>query len=154
MILMAPSHTMTIPIKNQIPEIERWQTAQNPRLPLTSESTSDTYSEAVDPSTNITLPDIEGSKLLWQALSGTLFYFSLHLSTEARSPTFDIGASFEQLRNYEQMKTAISSWRDEENHLDWDVCIAKTPARLSGKIRVRLEYKGRSKPTPFEDPWA
>ena len=41
---------------------------------------------------------------------------------------------------------------DEENILNWDVAIM-SPPRLSGTIRVRLIYKGRSKPMPVENPW-
>ena len=41
---------------------------------------------------------------------------------------------------------------DEEDILNWDVAIMPPP-RLSGTIRVRLIYKGRSKPMPVENPW-
>ena len=43
---------------------------------------------------------------------------------------------------------------DEEDILDWDAAIVTPPPRRSGTIRVRLIYKGRSKPMPVEDPWA
>ena len=39
-------------------------------------------------------------------------------------------------------------------HLDWDAHIAIAPKRRSGSISVELEYGGRGKPTPVEDPWA
>ena len=42
---------------------------------------------------------------------------------------------------------------DEDDILDWDFTITPPPPRRSGKIRVRLIYKGRSKPMPVEDPW-
>ena len=42
---------------------------------------------------------------------------------------------------------------DEEDILNWDAAIVPPPPRLSGTIRVRLIYKGRSKPLPGEDPW-
>ena len=42
---------------------------------------------------------------------------------------------------------------DEEDILDWDVAIVTPPPRPSGTIRVRLKYKGRSKPFPIEDFW-
>ena len=35
---------------------------------------------------------------------------------------------------------------DEEDILDWDAAIVIPPPRPSGTIRVRLIYKGRSKP--------
>ncbi len=35
---------------------------------------------------------------------------------------------------------------DEEDILDWDGAIVIPPPRPSGTIRVRLIYKGRSKP--------
>ncbi len=41
---------------------------------------------------------------------------------------------------------------DEEDILNWDVTIMPPPRR-SGTIRVRLIYKGRSKPMPVENPW-
>ena len=42
---------------------------------------------------------------------------------------------------------------DEEDILDWDAAIVTPPPRPSGTIRVRLIYKGRSKPIPVENPW-
>lgn len=42
---------------------------------------------------------------------------------------------------------------DEEDILDWDTAIVTPPPRPSGTIRVRLIYKGRSKPMPVENPW-
>ena len=41
----------------------------------------------------------------------------------------------------------------EEDILNWDVAIQVPPPRPSGTIRVKLKYKGRSKPTPIENPW-
>ena len=41
---------------------------------------------------------------------------------------------------------------DEEDILDWDAAIVTPPPRPSGTIRVKLIYKGRSKPLPVEDP--
>ena len=41
-----------------------------------------------------------------------------------------------------------------EERLDWDVALVTPPARPHGTIRVTLEYKGRSKPIPTDDPWA
>ena len=40
------------------------------------------------------------------------------------------------------------------DRLDWDRHIPIAPKRRSGSIRVELEYGGRGKPTPVEDPWA
>ena len=42
---------------------------------------------------------------------------------------------------------------DEDDLLKWDVAVPPPPRR-SGTIRVRLIYKGRSKPMPVENPWA
>ena len=42
---------------------------------------------------------------------------------------------------------------DEEDILDWDFTITPPPPRRSGTIRVRLIYKGRSKPFPAENFW-
>ena len=42
---------------------------------------------------------------------------------------------------------------DEEDLLNWDVAITPPPPRRSGAIRVRLVYKGRSKPFPVENFW-
>ena len=41
---------------------------------------------------------------------------------------------------------------DEEDILNWDATIV-TPPRQSGTIRVKLIYKGRSKPIPVKEPW-
>lgn len=41
----------------------------------------------------------------------------------------------------------------EEDILNWDVAIQVPPPRPSGKIRVKLKYKGRSEPIPIENPW-
>lgn len=41
---------------------------------------------------------------------------------------------------------------EEDELLDWDVCMETTPPRPSGTIRVHLEYVGRSKPIFVEDP--
>jgi|GEM_PF-1745307 len=41
---------------------------------------------------------------------------------------------------------------DEEDILNVDAVIATPPPRRSGTIRVKLIYKGRSKPIPVENP--
>ena len=42
---------------------------------------------------------------------------------------------------------------DEEDILNLDAVVYTPPPRPSGTIRVRLIYKGRSKPMPVENPW-
>ena len=42
---------------------------------------------------------------------------------------------------------------DEEDILNWDAVIVTPPPRQSGTTRVKLKYKGRSKPFPVEDFW-
>ena len=42
---------------------------------------------------------------------------------------------------------------DEEDILNLDAVIITPPPRQSGTIRVKLIYKGRSKPMPVENPW-
>ena len=42
---------------------------------------------------------------------------------------------------------------DEEDILNWDAIVVPPPPRRSGTIRVKLIYKGRSKPIPDENPW-
>ncbi|RKU09605.1 hypothetical protein C6503_20855 [Candidatus Poribacteria bacterium] len=42
---------------------------------------------------------------------------------------------------------------DEEDILNWDAAIVTPPPRPSGTIRVRLIYKGRSKPMPVGNFW-
>jgi len=43
----------------------------------------------------------------------------------------------------------------EEDILDWDAHIETPPApSVSGTIKVRFKYIGRSKPIPIENPWA
>ena len=41
----------------------------------------------------------------------------------------------------------------EEDLLDWDAAIITPPPRPSGTIRVKLKYKGRSKPFPADSFW-
>ncbi len=41
---------------------------------------------------------------------------------------------------------------DEEDILNVDAVIVTPPPRQSGTIRVKLIYKGRSKPMPVENP--
>ena len=41
----------------------------------------------------------------------------------------------------------------EEDLLDWDAAIITPPTRPSGTIRVKLKYKGRSKPFPVDSFW-
>ena len=40
---------------------------------------------------------------------------------------------------------------NEEDILNWDAAILTPPPRPSGTIRVKLKYKGRSKPFPVEN---
>ncbi len=60
-----------------------------------------------------------------------------------------IGADSRQSQNSSQDTAATV----EEDRLDWDVHIPIAPKRRSGSIRVTLEYGGRGKPMPAEDPW-
>lgn len=52
----------------------------------------------------------------------------------------------------QKQRRAFPSY-NEEDILNWDVAITPPPPRRSGTIRVRLIYKGRSKPFPIENPW-
>ncbi len=60
-----------------------------------------------------------------------------------------IGADSRQSQDSSQGKEATI----EEDRLDWDAHIPIAPKRRSGSIRVDLEYGGRGKPTPVDDPW-
>ena len=51
-----------------------------------------------------------------------------------------------------QQRLAFPTY-DEEDILDWDAVVVPPPPRRSGTIRVKLIYKGRSKPIPDDDPW-
>ena len=42
---------------------------------------------------------------------------------------------------------------DDKDLLNWDVAIITPPPRPSGTVRVKLKYKGRSKPFPIENSW-
>ena len=53
--------------------------------------------------------------------------------------------------NKQKQRLAFPTY-DEADILDWDAAIV-TPPRPSGTIRVRLIYKGRSKPMPVENFW-
>lgn len=41
---------------------------------------------------------------------------------------------------------------DPDEKLNWDVVIETPPPRPGGEVRVRLIYRGRSKPLPLTDP--
>ena len=41
-----------------------------------------------------------------------------------------------------------------EQVLDWDFAIEAEPKRPKGTITVTLQFAGRDKPLPEEDPWA
>lgn len=51
-----------------------------------------------------------------------------------------------------QQRLAFPTY-DEEDVLNWDAVVVPPPPRRSGTIRVKLIYKGRSRPIPIEDPW-
>lgn len=55
--------------------------------------------------------------------------------------------------NEKQKKRLAFPVHDEEDILNWDAAIIPTPPRRSGTIRVKLIYKGRSKPMPVENFW-
>ncbi|MYA70524.1 hypothetical protein F4009_17390 [Candidatus Poribacteria bacterium] len=55
--------------------------------------------------------------------------------------------------NKSQKKHLAFPVYDEEDILNWDAAIVTPPPRSSGTIRVRLIYKGRSKPMPVENFW-
>lgn len=55
--------------------------------------------------------------------------------------------------NEEQKQRLAFPTYDEEDILNVDAVIATPPPRQSGTIRVKLKYKGRSKPIPVDDPW-
>ena len=61
-----------------------------------------------------------------------------------------ISADSRQSQNSSQRTVAAV----EEDRLDWDAHIPVAPNRRSGSVRVKLEYGGRGRPTPAEDPWA
>ena len=55
--------------------------------------------------------------------------------------------------NEEQKQRLAFPTYDEEDILNVDAFIVTPPPRQSGTIRVKLKYKGRSKPMPVENPW-
>lgn len=64
--------------------------------------------------------------------------------------------NIESVRTQESVNTQqrlVFPTYDEEDILNWDAVVIPPPPRRSGTIRVRLIYKGRSKPIPIEDPW-
>ena len=54
--------------------------------------------------------------------------------------------------NKQEQRLAFPTYHEEEI-LNVDAVIDIPPPRESGTIRVRLIYKGRSKPMPVENPW-
>ena len=73
------------------------------------------------------------------------------------SRKFNFGEQIEsrmtQTLVYSQQQRLTFPAYNEEDILYWDVSIVTPPPRPSGTIRVKLEYKGRNKPIPVENPW-
>ena len=61
-------------------------------------------------------------------------------------------AQFTNITNEEQKQRLAFPTYDEEDILNADAVIVTPPPRQSGTIRVKLKYKGRSKPIPVDDP--
>ena len=55
--------------------------------------------------------------------------------------------------NERQEQRLVFPTYNDEDILNWDVAIVTSPPRPSSTIRVKLVYKGHSKPMPVEDPW-
>jgi hypothetical protein len=49
-----------------------------------------------------------------------------------------------------QRESAVSA----DDRLDWDAHIPTAPRRRSGLIEVQLDYRGRGRPAPIDNPWA
>ena len=73
---------------------------------------------------------------------------SLQLRFEEKS---DSGIT-QEFADTQQQRLAFPTY-SEEDILNWEVTIRVPPPRPSGTIRVKLKYKGRSKPIPMENPW-
>lgn len=58
----------------------------------------------------------------------------------------------QEFADIQQQRLAFPAY-SEEDILNWEAIIEVPPPRPSGTIRVKLKYKGRSKPTPIENPW-
>ena len=85
-------------------------------------------------------------------------YFSnfcaIRLHTSHTSDRMVNKGSFKQSMKTKQSKQRLAfPVYDEEDILNWDAAIITPPPRPSGTIRVRLIYKGRSKPMPIENFW-
>jgi len=46
----------------------------------------------------------------------------------------------------------LAETTDGPDILDWDACIDTAPPRPCGKVKVRLNYRGRGKPIPLDTP--
>ena len=95
----------------------------------------------------------DASKLFWQSTE-VLLKFGHTTATiveSVSSPSSEEEKQQIPVPSLPQKRLAFPTY-DEEDILKWDVAIPPPP-RPSGTIRVRLIYKGRSKPMPVEDPW-
>ena len=63
-------------------------------------------------------------------------------------PKSDTDATFSQPRRSDE--NAETGGNPEI--LDWDVCLETPPPRPAGRIKVRLNFLGRGKPTPLPEP--
>ena len=92
------------------------------------------------------------SKLFWQSTE-VLLKFAYPTATIVENVSFPSGEEDKQqtpVPSLPQKRLAFPTY-DEEDILKWDVAIPPPP-RPSGKIQVRLKFKGRRKPIPIEDP--
>ena len=89
-------------------------------------------------------------------------FYAIQLHTSHTSDKIVSKRSFKQSMKTAQSKNTTNEKQkqrlafptyDEEDILDWDAAIVTPPPRPSGTIRVRLIYKGRSKPFSIENFW-
>ena len=120
------------------------------------------------------------SQQLWQDLDiFSAFGFTTRTTLEGIAPSFDVREKPEifrvstqntsvsrELSFAEEIESEITQELadsqnqsfnflsyTEEDLIDWDAAIIPPPPRPSGTIRVKLKYKGRSKPFPVENFW-
>ena len=104
-----------------------------------------------------TIVAIFGSAILLLGESGTPNIPESREQNTSASVQWDFGEEVksgvtQEFADTRQQLLAFPTY-DEEDILNWDAVVVPPPPRRSGTIRVKLIYKGRSKPIPDENPW-
>ena len=118
----------------------------------TSAGTINNYADADRKSNKLHFPPptaVTASSV--QLTSGNSLWLASFVWDSARQPTYEVDCREHETEHFSMFH--FPSYSDEEL-LKWEGFIDNPPPRPSGKIKVKLRYRGRSKPFPADSPWA